>query len=283
MASANPKSVEEFQKLNNALDEIVKTLVCRICMKYPKPGQPRWYKCAMNHNICQACVETKRMVRCLCSKKIAKAADKVMEAALEMSSTNFKCDHCHTSFAKEDITAHQLECSHQLVPCPHPHLRSAVFKCDQMVKLQNIFSTHYESRHMNNQKLINFPNGSTISMPEGSPKSTCKEYLRYPVKIEAYGKVFLNFAFARDGVFYEWVQLLGSPAAAKDFVFNVEYKGPVSTCAYFGEVASICETYKSIISSGKCSAIGFESFKTQFMEGNTTKYSWVVNIKKVDE
>ena len=283
MASANPKSVEEFQELNNALDEIVKTLVCRICRKYPKPGQPRWYKCAMSHNICQACVETKRMARCLCSKKIAKVADKVVESTLKMSSTNFKCDHCHTSFAKEDVNAHQSECTHRLVPCPHlPIIRSSFFKCDQMVKLKNVL-THYESRHKDNQKFKNYRNGTTISLLGGYPKATCTEFWRYPVKIEAYGKVFLNFAVTRNGVFYDWVQLLGSPAAAKEFVFNVEYKGPESTCAYFGKVFSIYETYKSIISSGKCSAIGFESFKAQFMEGNTTKYSWVVNIKKVDE
>ena len=73
---------------------------------------------------------------------------------------------------------------------------------------------------------------------------------------------------------------------AEEFVFNVEHKGPKSTLAYFGKVASIDETFNSIISSGKCSAFGSEVFKTQFMVDNrekkTCECSYAVTIKKLD-
>ena len=57
-------------------------------------------------------------------------------------------------------------------------------------------------------------------------------------KIEAFGKVFLTMATTKNGIMYDWVQLLGSPSEAEEFIFNVEYQGPKCTHAFFGEVAS---------------------------------------------
>ena len=73
---------------------------------------------------------------------------------------------------------------------------------------------------------------------------------------------------------------------AQDFLFNVGYKGPESTHSYFGRVASIDETFNSIISRGKCSTISSEAFKTQFIvynrEKKTCECSYAVTIKKLD-
>ena len=37
----------DFQELNETVDEIVQDLVCKLCQRFPKPGQPRWYKSAI--------------------------------------------------------------------------------------------------------------------------------------------------------------------------------------------------------------------------------------------
>ena len=109
-------------------------------------------------------------------------------------------------------------------------------------------------------------------------------------KIEAFGRVFHTFAETKNGTLFEYVVLLGSPSEAEEFIFNVEYKGPKCTHAFFGEVASAEETFDSIVSSGKCSTINFEVFKTQFMEdftdsepGDSCKYSYANTIKKLNE
>ena len=114
-------------------------------------------------------------------------------------------------------------------------------------------------------------------------KSGLSQYSILPVKIKAYGKVFITSSCTLDGIYYQWVKLLGSPSEAKDFLFSLEYKGPKCTHVFLGEVASINETLDEMISSGKCSSIGFTTFKNQFMEGNTSKYHWSITVKRFGE
>ena len=133
-------------------------------------------------------------------------------------------------------------------------------------------------------------NGSMTYAVFNSPSSALTEFCRPGRLIKAYGKEFLNFAETKNGTLYEYVQLLGSPSGAEEFIFNVEYKGPKCTHAFFGEVASPEETFDSIVSSGKCSTINSEVFKTQFMEDFTDsesrdlcRYSYAITIKKLNE
>ena len=131
-------------------------------------------------------------------------------------------------------------------------------------------------------------NGTTQTIKKRMWKDIPRFKVR-PLKIEAYGRVFITQAATNDQVFYQWVKLLGSPSEAKDFLFNLDYKGPVSTHVYFGKVASIDDTMEDVISSGKSSSIGFTIFKNQFMENcndenyATLNYSWSITIKKLDE
>ena len=112
-------------------------------------------------------------------------------------------------------------------------------------------------------------------------------------KIIAFGRVFFNFGMTKNGTLFKWVVLIGSPGSpseAEEFIFNVEYKGPKCTHAFFGEVSSRYETFNDIVSSGKCSTLNFEVFKTQFLEdftdcesGDSCKYSYAITIKKLNE
>ena len=137
-------------------------------------------------------------------------------------------------------------------------------------------------------KMNTVMNGSTVYVEfDTTRKLLAKDIYRWVTKIEAFGKVFLTFAMTKNGTMYEWAKLLGPPSESKDYIFNVEYEGPKCTQAFFGEVASIDETFNSIISSGKCSAINSEVFITQFMENdfdsNSCKCSFTITIKKLDE
>ena len=137
-----------------------------------------------------------------------------------------------------------------------------------------------------NPNLTVMENGTTTTTIGTLTKLGLSQYAILPVKIEAYGRVFITSSSTVDGVYYQWVKLLGSPSEAKDFIFSLEYKGLKCTHVFLGEVASINETLEEMISSdgnGKCSSIGFRTFKSQFMEGNTSKYHWSITVKRLDE
>ena len=281
MASA--KSFD-FQELNETVDEIVQDLVCQMCQGFPKPGQPRWYKCSNLHYICQSCVEFKKMDKCsrTCKKKISKNADKVTESILKMKTLKFKCQYCNGRFASQDITFHESECAQRLVPCPFVS-NGDVNGCNSEVKFQDVL-THYELSHC---KLKEATNGTSRVPVYSGTVSTKERIYRSANKIEAFGKMFLNSAVIRNGIWHDWVVMLGLPSEAKEFVFSVEYKGPKCTHVFLGEVSSVDETFNSIISSGKCSTIGYQAFKTQFMtddvETDSCKYSYTITIEKLDE
>ena len=133
-------------------------------------------------------------------------------------------------------------------------------------------------------------NGSMTYAKFNRTSSALTEFCRQIDIIEAFGQTFITFAETKNGTLFEYVQLLGSPSEAEEFIFNVEYKGPKCTHAFFGEVASDDETFNDIVSSGKCSTINFEVFKTQFMEdftdsesGDSCRYSYAITIKKLNE
>ena len=132
-------------------------------------------------------------------------------------------------------------------------------------------------------------NGTTQTIKKRMWKDIPDGFTGRPLKIEAYGRVFITQAATKDQVFYQWVKLLGSPSEAEGFLFSLEYKGPGSTHVYFGKVAAIDDTMDNVISSGKSSSIGFTIFKNQIMENcndenyATLNYSWSITIKKLDE
>ena len=291
MASA--KSSLELEELSQVMGEMkskVEELVCQVCKGYPRPSEPKWYKCSENHRICQLCVESEKIGVCPCRGKISKNADEMTEALLKLKTTMFKCQHCDEKFTKETFSRHEVECIMRLVPCPFigSNMAGPTRQCHQRIPFQNVIQ-HYELKHVNYE---NVPNGLPCINYIGKvwTKSSQDHWLwRGPFKVEAYGKVFLNLTLmSSKGIWYEWVQLLGSRKEAEDFVFSLEYNGPKNTHVFLGEVASIDETPGAIIRTGKFSSIAFESFKLQFLEEDTnypnySKYSGSITIKKLSE
>ena len=153
--------------------------------------------------------------------------------------------------------------------------------CYESFKFAN-FLRDFESIH---GKLPVMENGASVTtgLLANDFEWDRRDYFTFGVKIEAYGRVFISSSFTMDGVYYEWVKLLGTPSEAKDFIFSLEYKGSGSTHVYLGKVASIDETLTEVLLDAKCSSIGFEVFKRQFMEGNTSKYHWSITVKRLDE
>ena len=119
-------------------------------------------------------------------------------------------------------------------------------------------------------------------MASSAPKKDCKfffedlmqqstftsdtVYKKQKKKLHAFGRTFFSIAETKDGILYEWLQMRESSVGeANNFMFCLEYQGFQSTHVFFGKVSSVHETQESIISSGNCSSIGFETFKNQFV------------------
>ena len=273
-------SKRKHDGVDETLEQLIEDLTCQLCGRSPRPEDQRWYRCSELHHICELCVEIRKMesiASCSCQAMISKKIDKVTEALMKLKTWKFKCRHCFESFAREDFDVHESGCDQRLVPCLVADYNET--KCSLMVKLVDIL-LHFESTH---QKISVCRSGVTYTTKGNCSKSNLTNFTLSPSKSVAYGKIFIRSAVTKDGVLYAWVKLIGPPSEAKEFMFSLEYNGSRSTHVYLGDVASVDETLDSIIKSGKCSSIGFESFKHQFMKGNTSKFSSSVTIKKIDE
>ena len=214
-------------------------------------------------------------------------------ATIEMIS---RCNHCSGLVRQiEDPSSgivletfddgHDSDCIQRLVPCPFAYaFLGWGGECNEKFKFRNLLRD-CESKH---GKMAVMKNGTTKTIEENLSREI-SYYSTLPVKIEAYGRVFITESVTKHQVYYQWVKLLGSPTEAEGFIFSLEYQGSRSTHAYFGNVASINDTVDDVISSGKSSSIGFTIFKNQFMENcndenyATLNYSWSITIKKLDE
>ena len=188
----------------------------------------------------------------------------------------FQCNHC------SGIVSHNSDCTLRLVPCPFAYaFLGWGHQCDERFMFKNLLRD-CEAKHGTIEVMENGITKDTKFSIYGL-RSDFKDYSTTPVKIEAYGRVFITESVTMEGVYYQWVKLLGSPSEAKGFIFSLEYQGPKSTHVFLSEVAAIDDTVDDVISSGKSSSIGFRIFKNQFMNGNTISYSWSITVKRIDE
>ena len=154
-------------------------------------------------------------------------------ATKDLTHLTFQCDDCSGE------NSHDSDCDQRLVPCPFAYPNHP---CRERFTFMNLFRD-FEMKH-----------GQIGVMKNGATK---KNSNNFPVKIEAFGRVFITTSMTRKGVYYQWVKLVGSASEAKDFVFSLECKGSKTTHTFMGEVASIDDnTVKKVISSGTC--VSFE-------------------------
>ena len=169
----------------------------------------------------------------------------------DLTHLTFQCNDCSGE------NSHDSDCDQRLVPCPYAYPKP----CKEKFTFRNLLRD-FEMNH-----------GQIEVMKNGATK---KNSNNFPVKIKAFGRVFITTSMTRKGVYYQWVKLVGSASEAKDFVFSLEYKGSKTTHTFMGEVASIDDTTEEVISSDKCSSIECLLFDVQFS-------SWSITIKKTNE
>ena len=161
----------------------------------------------------------------------------------------FQCNDCSGE------NSHDSDCDQRLVPCPYAY---PSYPCRERFTFMNLLRD-LEMKH-----------GQIEVMENGATKQIS---VYFPVKIEAFGRVFITTSMTRKGVYYQWVKLVGSASEAKDFVFSLECKGSKTTHTFMGDVASIDDTTEEVISSDKCSSIECLLFDVQFS-------AWSITIKR---
>ena len=88
--------------------------------------------------------------------------------------------------------------------------------------------------------------------------------------------MFLSVAKEKEGIFYHWMQVLGSPADAMNYTFSVTYYGSKCNTNYEGPVVSIDVPSDAIISENLGFTMSFHALKSQYLD---EKWSFEYSIK----
>ena len=106
-----------------------------------------------------------------------------------------------------------------------------------------------------------------------------------PVKFQYDKYVFVCIGKGKDGMFYHWLQMIGSVSEAKNYTYTLEYFGngaSKTNCKFTGKVFAIDEPGEEIIAKEKCFGISYGFFKRHFFDWDCTfKYS--VKIKNLKQ
>ena len=254
MASASGQDLG--QDLNETIYEKLK---CYICESRLQAGKHHWYRCTQAHLICQDCREVKEKKNCSCTKYIPLQHCEFIEALLNVDKMQFKCENlsrgCQENMEKDDMIFHQTECIYRLVKCP-------LHKCEVEVPFHELLE-HMETT-----------NCCTTIITKTTFGKKVKEYhliiaaKPLPERVEIENKNFFISFKVKDGLFYHWVQFLGSPHEANNFSYTLEYFEKESEKIAFSQtsnVFSIDETVESILENGKCLGAPVKYFRSKIL------------------
>ena len=263
-----------FREMNEILEE---ELRCHICSAFPKVGKFHWYKCLNSHNVCYHCKEKKEFKKCACFAMISDKHCKLISELLKAKSMRFYCENrnfgCREFLSGQAMICHEVECLYKQVKCPR-------FACDTRVAIHELL----EHMKDNNEYVL----------PVKPDLDYCRiSYSKYknggfsllPVKFEFDGKIFFLIGCEKDGIFYHWLQIIGSVTEAKHYIYTLEYFGndaSKSNMTFTGQVLPVCKTGDWIIEKNLCFGINYGFFQSRFFSRDCTfKYS--VKIRKSED
>ena len=279
----------EAKRVKKDLNEIlIEQLKCYICKSGVKVGKHRWYRCPQQHMICQDCMNKRgsySVPSCDCRKKIHGYC-RIIEAMLSSEKMRFNCENqsrgCQEMLDtnnRENMIFHQSECIYRLVECPNlkcrskvpfydllDHMKTEEYKCDKLTgSIGKMVTTYW-------------------IIPENIDQLLVPAFPSQELEVNGIG-TFIIGAKIDNGVFYQWIHFVGSSHEAKKFSYTFEYKNEEKTphvhTLHSDQVASIDETSKSIIESGKCFGMPRKLFDKHVLENRRFEYS--VTIRNLKE
>ena len=272
---------------NQVLNEELK---CFICECGPKAGKSEWYQCLSQHQICQDCKtgDAKDLNKCPCGRFISSESSPIMKMMLELETTRFMCKNtnggCREFLKKEAMISHELDCIYRLVNCPSPACKTKV----PFHQLIEHLKTYKHCCKISPYKITKEPIDvlSSNPIPEQmlqNGRFSCRP--RILKKIERDTNIFFSTYHAKDGVFYQWIYFLGSPAEAKKYAYTLDYKDvtdPERNMTYNSRVVSIDETRKTIQTNYNCFSVAYGFFKAHFVDTDR-KFKYSLKIRNLKE
>ena len=171
----------------------------------------------------------------------------------------FKCENltrgCQETKEKEDMIFHQTECVCRLVKCPYLGCKSEVPFYELLEHMKRNYCTYTTQKATFGKKVKEYHELESPLIPE---------------RVEIENTTFFIIVKEKDGAFYHWIQLYGSPQEAKNFSCTLEYFQKESEKIAFSqtlEVISIDETADSIIENGKCLGASIKYFSSKIANG----------------
>ena len=272
-AKPNSKMVFVSKEMNEILQEQLK---CYICNAKPQVGKYHWYKCLSAHHVCYHCKEKKEFKKCACWQLISHGYCKTIEALLKTEAMQFHCSNqgfgCQAFLHGYAMTQHETECIYRMVNCPR-------LSCGYKIPFRKVL------QHMEENKDLILPVKKDLDYCKISLENyNSGNFTLLPVKFQYEKNVFVCIGKAKDGVFYHWLQMIGSSNEAKNFNYTLEYFGndaSKTNCKFTGQVFSIDERGEELIAKEKCFGMSYGFFKSHFFDWDCTfKYSLKIKDMK---
>ena len=250
-------------------------LKCKICENGLKAGKLRWFRCPLNHQVCQDCKA--KCKKCPCGKNISEFHCEIVEDLLKAKSMRFSCSNesrgCQESSGEEAMIHHEGECTYRLINCPHTTCKSKVPFHELLNHLETTENCKPSSQHNLKQNLF----GCAVMRFRLSKEHIENEKFSFsPAKIILGDKVFFftSKKLSNREIYTMWIQMYGSKYEAKDYAYTVILKGNAQNqkvlSMFKSEVIPIDEDSKSISDGNKYFGICFKVFKELFINEDQT-------------
>ena len=199
------------KEMNEILQEQLK---CYICNAKPQVGKYHWYKCLSAHHVCYHCKEKKEFKKCACWQLISHGYCKTIEALLKTEAMQFHCSNqgfgCQAFLHGYAMTQHETECIYRMVNCPR-------LSCGYKIPFRKVL------QHMEENKDLILPVKKDLDYCKISLENyNSGNFTLLPVTFQYEKNVFVCIGKARDGVFYSWLQMIGSSNEVKNFNYTLD-------------------------------------------------------------
>ena len=229
---------------------LISYLECPVCLTVPRS---RIFYCINSHKICAPCyMKMAQDLRgnklcpqggCKFDKPPRRARD--CEAMIENSDLDVSCIRpgCIVEMKKEEILQHEVGCIFRTVPCPRTD-------CQKRVLFKDI-DFHIEEKHQlkvkKNSRITQYLEENSFHLMDGDwPRNGIYYH-------EQDGEQFYPQIVKRNGIWYFWVKIKGSPLVAAKWKFQVKLESVINQISveFSGLVHSVDKSVIEILETGQ--------------------------------
>lgn len=235
-------------------DEVLSNLECPICTEYMISSI---FVCPNGHSICGRCKQ--KVTHCpMCSVPLGSTKNFALESLAEalaqiypiISACPFSAYGCNAKVNISELNEHKQKCSFRRFKCI---LDDGDWQCD-FIGSRNALKKHLKKKH-DDDFLICDTSMSPITFP-----------MENDVYFTLYENDIFYFHIKQEGeMLYAWLQHIGSPDWAGDYLYSVRVFSNQSSkreCYVTERCVSNIASFNAAIEAGRCAAISIKNIKT---------------------